>query len=187
MLVFKDVEKLYGKNVGLKKHSFTLQKGNLYLFVGENGSGKSTALKIISKSINAVSSGEIDNKFQEVVFLPEKFSLPSLSTVRSYLMAFCVLENNLKQVDEMMKSFNLKNKPIFSLSKGMMQKVGIIQTLLSDAELYLFDEPTDGLDIEAKEVFKREIQKLIKSNKTVVISTHQKSFFDDVPYEEIDF
>ena len=58
------------------------------------------------------------------------------------------------------------------LSKGMQQKVLIIQSLIHNADLYIFDEPLSGLDDQTKERFVNEIKKLRKNSKLIVISTH---------------
>ena len=73
--------------------------------------------------------------------------------------------------------YELPNKNISALSKGNMQKVGIIQMVLSEGDLYLFDEPTDGLDNISVELFVDDLKKLLEKGKTIIISTHKKSVY----------
>ena len=62
----------------------------------------------------------------------------------------------------------------------MLQKLGILQTILNDGDLYLLDEPTDGLDVHSIRLFKEDIYKLLEKKKTIIISTHNKTLYKDL-------
>lgn len=184
MLNLMDVSKKYKNFYALKQINLKIEKGKLYLFIGENGSGKSTTIKLISKVIFA-NSGRINNEFSKVIYLPDQCNYPKLLTVKSYLSLY--LPNKNKEIDEKMKEYHLENKLIGGLSKGMQQKLGILQLLLCDADLYLFDEPQDGLDKVSCKMFKDDIDKLVKNGKTIIISTHMRTLFKDLQPEIIKF
>ena len=177
MLKLENVNKSYKKNVILKDISISFKSG-LYIIQGVNGSGKSTLLKIISGIIYK-NSGKI-HKDIRISYLPDKFSLPKLMRVNSYLYNF-INDNDKKKIcNEIMNKFQIPNKLLGNLSKGNIQKVGIAQVLLYQADCYIFDEPLDGLDSDMKKIFKLEIEKLICNKKIVIISLHNKSLFNNL-------
>ncbi|MDE5855486.1 MAG: ABC transporter ATP-binding protein [Anaeroplasmataceae bacterium] len=181
MLRLEDVKKSYHHNRGLRQVNLTIEPEKLYLFVGENGSGKSTTMKLISHVIfNSNKGGKIINDFKRIIYLPDKRSYPKLLTVEAYLKYYLPCIPNQTTLDFWMNKYHLPNKKIGSLSKGMLQKVGILQTFLNAGDLYLFDEPTDGLDVESIQLFKEDIKELLQQKKTVIISTHNKLLYKDL-------
>lgn len=178
MLKLEEVRKNYHKDRGLVSANLVIENNKLYLFVGENGSGKSTTIKLISRVIfNSPADGVIKNDFKKIIYLPDKRGYPKLLNVKTYLSYY--LMNN-RYIDEYIEKYHIPNKKIGGLSKGMLQKLGIVQTVLSDGDLYLFDEPTDGLDNDSIKIFKEDIIKLLALNKTVIISTHNKQIYRDL-------
>ena len=187
MLRLTDVSKRYKNHFALKNVNINIEKGKLYLFVGENGSGKSTTIKLISKVIFNNSGGIIENNFEKIVYLPDKCSYPNLLNVKTYLSMYLSKSTNINKIEEKMKEYHLENKMIASLSKGMLQKLGILQIILSNADLYIFDEPLNGLDKVSTQKFKSDIKKLIENEKTVIISTHSRMLFRDLTPNIIKF
>ncbi len=187
MLRLTDVSKRYKNHFALKNININIEKGKLYLFVGENGSGKSTTIKLISKVIFNNSGGIIENNFEKIVYLPDKCSYPNLLNVKTYLSMYLSKSTNINKIEEKMKEYHLENKMIASLSKGMLQKLGILQIILSNADLYIFDEPLNGLDKVSTQKFKSDIKKLIENEKTVIISTHSRMLFRDLTPNIIKF
>jgi len=187
MLRLTDVSKRYKNHFALKNININIEKGKLYLFVGENGSGKSTTIKLISRVIFNNSGGTIENDFEKIVYLPDKCSYPNLLNVKTYLSMYLSKSTNINKIEEKMKEYHLENKMIASLSKGMLQKLGILQIILSNADLYIFDEPLNGLDKVSTQKFKSDIKKLIENEKTVIISTHSRMLFRDLTPNVIKF
>lgn len=180
MLKLKEVRKEYKHDKGIHRVNITVNPGNLYLFVGENGSGKSTTIKLISNVIfNSERDGKIINEFKKIIYLPDKRTYPKLLYVLTFLR-FYLSNISPEVICEALKRYNLENTKIGNLSKGMYQKVGIIQTILSEGDLYLLDEPTDGLDVDTIATFKEDVKNLVFQNKAVVISTHNKNIFKDL-------
>lgn len=181
MLKLCEVEKNYHQDRGLKNINLTIKNGTLNLFVGSNGSGKSTTLKLIGHVIfNKNQQGTIINQFKKMIYLPDKRSYPKLLKVKTYLNYFLEKKIEEAKITYYLERYQLPNKPIGGLSKGMLQKLGILQSLLSEGDLYLLDEPTDGLDKASIELFKEDLLLQLKENKTFIISTHNRSLFRDL-------
>ncbi len=181
MLKFQDVRKKYSRSGGIERVNIGIEPQKFYLFLGENGSGKSTTLKLISKVIFPdKNQGTLLNEFKEIIYLPDKRSYPNLLSAKVYLAYYLSLKMKSKRIEEYLERYQLPNGKIGSFSKGMQQKLGIVQTILKDGDLYLFDEPTDGLDKESITLFKEDIEHLLKQKKTVIISTHNKNIFKDL-------
>ncbi len=181
MLKLEEVAKKYRHHDGLKSVNLTIEEGNLYLFVGKNGSGKSTTIKLISKVIfNHQNQGTMKNDFKHIIYLPDKRTYPKLlkaSTFLSYFLNHSRSEEDLKQY---LQRYQIPDKAIGTFSKGMLQKLGILQAILSEGDLYLLDEPTDGLDTISIKLLKEDLMYLIKQKKTIVISTHNRLIFKDL-------
>lgn len=140
MLKLIEIRKAYPHNRGIVQVSLTINAEQLYLFVGENGSGKSTTIKLISRVIfHKRKEGNLQNTFKRIIYLPDKRSYPKLLKVKTYLEYYLGKNNS---IETWLERYNLPNKTIGSLSKGMLQKLGILQTILNDGDLYLLDEPT---------------------------------------------
>lgn len=181
MLVIKNLIKSYKKNIILNNISYIFEEGNLYIIKGENGSGKSTLLKILSK-ISYKSSGEISGN-DNVAYLHDKPVFPYLMKVDDYLKTIIKLNNSKANYLDILEEYNIPNKRIFELSKGNKTKLGIVQVLLNEMDIYIFDEPIDGLDDFAKEMFKDKILELLSNNKIVIMSLHEMMLFDNYNYK----
>lgn len=185
-MIFKieNIFKKYKKNFVLQRFNYEFQSG-LYLFIGINGSGKSTTLKILSKLINPTNN---NYKISEakVAYLCEKIEIGS-TRVSTFLKSVKKLNNSKLNLKEEMKRWRLPNKLIPNLSKGNKQKCGIIMMKLAECDLYLFDEPTDALDEYSQKLFVDYIEELMKRDKIVIIATHEKSYFSGLKYTEVHF
>ena len=181
MLKLQEIKKLYSSHSGITKVSLTLFPGKLYLFLGKNGSGKSTTIKLISKIIfHHPKDGIMENTFQKVIYLPDKRSYPKLLETKTFLQYYLGSESSIKAIETAMEEYQLPNKPIGALSKGMLQKLGILQAILSQGDLYLLDEPTDGLDQDSIKRLKLSLTQMLEAGKTIVISTHSRQLFKEI-------
>ena len=172
------VEKKYKNHTVFSNVSISFCKGNLYILQGINGSGKSTLLKIIAGIIYKTSGKVI--KSGQISYLPDKFSMPKLMKVKSYFMEVFNTPNKEELYKELMEIYQIPNKRIGDLSKGNLQKLGLMQILHYDAKIYLLDEPLDGLDDRAKNILRDEIKKKLEDDKIVIMSLHNKTFFNEL-------
>lgn len=151
-----------------------INKGDKVLIKGKNGVGKTTLLKLIAGFIKPDSGSIIKKEHIKIKYLEDKFSLPNHLSVESY-------ENMLKSINNC--EFNCDIKVMFSiskhtiiknLSKGNRQKLGILTTLMGDFDIYVLDEPLNGLDNESRELFIDYLNNL--RGVTIVVVTHQTNF-----------
>ena len=164
MLVLNNINKSFKNIKVLKNISFTVKENKIFAFLGPNGVGKTTLIKIISGLISADSG--------TVLLDDKKISMDKISTmfdgsrnlywnisVRENFYYFTALKGRFKkEVDylleknkEIFQIDNLLDKKYGELSLGQKQIVAVINTLLSNPELACFDEPSNGLDIYYEE------------------------------------
>lgn len=168
----KNLSFYYGKKIILNNISFSIKKGDIIALVGNNGVGKTTLLKILAKQIK---HKQINHNYN-VSFLINKPCFYPYMTGYQNLHYFALnIKNKLfteKEVLELVDLYRDQNLKYHKYSLGMKQKLGIAKCLLDDADLYVFDEPLNGLDFKGICMF-RDIISLLKSlNKTVIISSH---------------
>lgn len=184
-ITIQNLTKKYGEQLALDNVSFSIQKGEVVGLLGPNGAGKSTLMKSVTGAI-LPTSGEIEvdgfsvlkqpiETKKKIGFLPENNPLYYEMYVKEYLQFVANLRKENKQrIEEVIQKVGLtpeSHKKIGQLSKGFKQRVGLAQAILSNPEILILDEPTNGLDpnqiLEIRDVI-REIGK----SKTVILSTH---------------
>lgn len=175
MISLVNVEKKYNGHIVLDNLTMYIDKPGLFIIHGINGSGKSTLIKLLSGIIYKT-DGEFKINYT-VSYLPDKFSMPKLMRVKSYLS---IVLNDKTKMDELVSKYQIPNKRIGDLSKGNQQKLGLLQILDYEADCYILDEPLDGLDDYAKKLFKEIIKEKIENNKTIILSLHNKTIFNDL-------
>ena len=184
MLVARDIVKVYGKKTVLKKVNMTINKGDIYGFIGKNGAGKTTFMRVIL-SLTYPKSGEVklfgDKTLQEVGLkvgsLIEAPGLYKNYTAEENLKRFSTLygadESKIPEILKLVGLGNTGNKKAKDFSLGMRQRLGIAIALLGEPELLLLDEPINGLDPEGIKDIRDLIVKLNKEkNITFLISSH---------------
>lgn len=184
IIELNNITKNYQRNKVLCNLSYSFKKGYYYILVGENGCGKSTLIKSILGLVK-LNSGKIILNTNKISYIPEKISFPEFITVYDFLvniglirgMTQNILEERILKLLCEWKIEAAKNKQMSYLSKGMHQKVLIIQALLRDSELYLFDEPLNGLDSYMKAKFLETISQLKQQKKTVLVITHYPEYY----------
>jgi ABC-2 type transport system ATP-binding protein len=183
-----NVSKTFGKHVAVDGLSLSVPKGSVYGFIGPNGSGKTTTLRMIMNILHP-DSGNIlvfgeslkTSSNDNIGYMPEERGLYKRMKVRELLIFLGSLksENNIKaKVDKWLERLELTdwaNKKVETLSKGMSQKVQFISTVVSQPELVILDEPFTGLDPVNTEVIKDAILEIQDQGTTVIFSTHDMS------------
>lgn len=182
MIEIKNLMKKYNNNIILDIPYFNFKSGNSYMVIGSNGSGKSTLIKCIL-GINKIDNGYVNIKTKNIGYIPEKYYFPDFCTINKFLE--CILElynmdNNYNLIEYYCNMFNLdKNKYLSKLSKGMMQKVLIIQSIIHNSDLFIFDEPLNGLDTKSQGLFFGIVNELKSKGKTIIITTHYPEFYNN--------
>ncbi len=154
-----DVTKTFGSITAVNALNLKVPEGRVYGFIGPNGSGKTTTLRMIM-NIYYPDIGEIKIFGQtqksavsdRIGYMPEERGLYKKMKVGDLLSFYGALKNGRglsSAVDQWLERFNLlewKNKKVEALSKGMSQKVQFIATVISQPEMIILDEPFSGLD-----------------------------------------
>ncbi|HOI46260.1 MAG TPA: ABC transporter ATP-binding protein [Bacilli bacterium] len=183
VIEIKDLVKQYPKVIALNHISLSIRSGEIVLLVGHNGSGKSTLLKCIMNHIRYI--GKIECFEPNIGYIPEKVLLPDFMKVEQFLIEIGRLKSTKEiEINPLLERYQLldkKNHKISSLSKGMKQKLLIIQSFMGDTKLFLFDEPLNGLDEASKELFMQDIQSLSSLKCTIIITTHSPEHY---PFKE---
>jgi len=181
----KDLTKKFGKFTALNGVDLELNEGEIYGFIGPNGAGKTTTIRCLLGILQATSGvvkifdmdtwSDAVEIHKNIAYVPGDVNLWDNLTGGEVLDLFIELQgtNNKKRREELIKKFDFDpTKKCSTYSKGNRQKVALIAALASDADFYILDEPTSGLDPLMEEVFKEEILKLKKKNKTILLSSH---------------
>ncbi len=186
MLIVKEVSKKFKKLEAVKEVSFQVESGEIVGILGPNGAGKSTTIKMIAGLLRTT-QGEItidgyDNKSVEAkkrfAYIPEFPEMYDMLTVDEHMRFIAqAYEINDWQsfIEPYYERFDLldkRSKLGKELSKGMKQKLSICCGLLTQADLYLFDEPMIGLDPKAIRETKKIMKELSDAGKTILVSTH---------------
>lgn len=177
MITINNLTKKFNEKAILSSLKLSLCEGDVAYIEGINGSGKTTLFKIICDILEK-DSGDIN--FKKNVNIGALIENPNFIENETMLYNLKFLANinknyNHDTIDKLAKTFHLdiycKTK-MKSYSLGMRQKVGIIQAVMENQNLLIFDEPTRGLDNEAIITFKDLVNKLKEERKTVIIASH---------------
>lgn len=189
----ENLSKKYGKKIIFSNLNISISNEKINLLVGSNGIGKTTFIKCLKQLVKY--DGYINNEEYEIAYSPDKVNYPDFISVYNFLYLLSstnqIARYKIKNLlTEKLKGFNIysyRNTPIIKLSKGTKQKISLIQALIQEKEVYIFDEPLNGIDEETKNVFIKEIIELVKKEKLVLIITHQSDSFPLKNVNIIDF
>jgi ABC-2 type transport system ATP-binding protein len=184
----EDVTKTFGPQTAVEAVSLTVPENTIYGFIGPNGSGKTTTLRMIMRILHP-DRGHIHVLGEEswqaandrVGYLPEERGLYKQMAVREVLQFFAALKglrDSRRAVDDWLARLGLAEhagKKVAALSKGMAQKVQFIAAVVARPALVLLDEPFSGLDPVNAEVLREAVLDLRRTGTTVVFSTHDMS------------
>jgi ABC-type multidrug transport system ATPase subunit len=195
MIELQQVTKAYGPAPGssrtvraLEEITLQIPTGATWAVVGPNGAGKSTLFALIlgflHPTTGRVRLAQLPPRTylrrHGAAFLPERFQLPGEWSVAAGLRALAQLEGLHGEaagdrVDYALERFGLAPhaaKPLATLSRGLLQRVGLAQTLLGQGRLVILDEPTEGLDPIWRIQFRELVNELRRDGRTILIASH---------------
>ncbi len=190
MIAAKNLRKVYGDFVAVDSIDFSVKKGESFGLLGPNGAGKSTTMKMIS-SVSKRTSGDLTilgkdpDKFGPEIrahlgVVPQKDmldrELKSWENLYTYGRFFGLSRKFLKpKVEELLAFAQLeekRNDKVEELSGGMQRRLAIARGLVNEPEMLLLDEPTTGLDPQARHILWDRLFRLKEQGVTLVLTTH---------------
>ena len=201
MLVLEtnNLSKKYKEHLAVDQVNMHIEKGDIYGFVGENGAGKTTVIRLIA-GLAKPTDGDfnlfgVNSKSPEIVKAREKLSgivesvslSPSLTAKNNIIFQSTLVGKKLtdEEIDNLLIKVGLdpkeiENKKVGSFSLGMRQRLGIAITLISEPEFIILDEPMNGLDPKGFVEIRDTIVELNKQGITFLISSHILSELEKV-------
>jgi len=192
VIKLENLTKKFGNFTAVNSINLEVHRGETIGLVGPNGAGKTTTIKMIAKILRP-NSGKIlirtnhsdlqDLKnISSTVIIGFLIDIPNFYNMTGYqlLKYFAKIQRYPKdklesRIDELLKLFKLsewKHERVRKYSKGMVQKLGIIQAILHDPEIIILDEPQTGLDPLARIEIRKYIKKLSALGKTIFVASH---------------
>lgn len=189
------ITKTYGSHTAVDALDLEIPMGSVYGFIGPNGSGKTTTIRMIlhiihpdSGDIEVLGRRETRASNDEIGYLPEERGLYKKMSVKRLLTYYGTLKGMRPSAArtaardwlERMELGDWIDKKVEALSKGMAQKVQFIATVISDPRLVILDEPFSGLDPVNLEVLREAILELRRRGSTVIFSTHDMAMAEQM-------
>ncbi|XEC96898.1 ABC transporter ATP-binding protein [Paenibacillus tarimensis] len=179
------LRKTFGDVTAVEEISFSVQAGEIFTIIGPNGAGKTTTLEMI-EGLQQPDSGKVSvfgkswNGHSEQIKMnigvqPQASALFDLLTVEENLDIFASFYDRCRPVEEIISLINLndhRNKYVKTLSGGQKQRLAIGLAMINDPKIIFLDEPTTGLDPQARRNIWDIVQKLKELGKTTILTTH---------------
>ncbi len=188
----KNLTKYYGKIKGVEDLTFTVKKGEIFGFLGPNGAGKTTTIRTLlgylhpTKGEAFIFGKNINENIVEIKtnvgYIPGDLNLYGHLTGKQFLDYFASLRSrDMTLLGDLLEIFEVPlERKIKGYSKGMKQKLGIIQAFMDDPTLVIMDEPTSSLDPLLQQKFYEFLNKQKKKGKTMFFSSHVLSEVDKI-------
>lgn len=187
MLTIENISYAYSKNRKpvLENYSLHIPQGSICGLLGRNGAGKSTLLYLICGLLRAKSGNIEYNGFNpadrqvdflnDVFIVPEEFYLPPMK-LKEYVASYAPFypKFSMDDLEKYLETFEMTpDVHLSQLSMGQKKRVFISFALACNTSLLILDEPTNGLDIPGKRLFRKAMLSGMNEDKTIIISTHQ--------------
>ncbi len=193
VVVTEQLTKRYGRRVGVQELSLSVPEGTVFGFLGPNGSGKTTTIRVLMGLLRA--TGGTANVFgrdcwreshrikSEVGYLSGDLRLYPWLTCKSALRIFELTRRRhlTAEGDELASKFGLEpDVRVRSMSRGMRQKLGLILALAHRPKLLILDEPTASLDPLMQETLYKHLRNLASNGHTIFFSSHTLKEVEDL-------
>jgi len=188
----RNLTKSYKDVLAVNNISFDVKKGEIFGFLGPNGAGKTTTIRVLLGYLRPndgeafifgknIKDNIVDIR-KNVGYIPGELALYEHLTGKQFLDYFSSLRNtDLPLLDDLLEIFELPlDKKIKTYSKGMKQKMGIIQAFMDDPDVVIMDEPTLGLDPLLQQKFYKFLREEKKKGRTMFFSSHILSEVDKI-------
>jgi ABC-2 type transport system ATP-binding protein len=195
IITVSNVSKRFGSTLAVDQLSFEVRPGEIFGLLGPNGAGKTTSIRMIldifqpdSGQIEIFGGSMTEEKKNLIGYLPEERGLYQEIPLNRCLAFLATLkgmpENNIQSIlDDYLRQFDLydvRQKKVKELSKGMQQKAQLISTLIHDPQLAIIDEPFTSLDPVNTEMVKDMLELKRDEGKAIIMSTHQMNQVEEL-------
>lgn len=182
LIKFNNVKKKFNNKWIINNFNYTFYQGYVYLLKGENGSGKSTIIKL-ALGLYFPTQGKIERHYNNYRYVPELLPIKSEIKVVTYLAYICKLMG-LKRDHELERVLEVElNKQLKSLSKGNTKKILLYLAFIGNPEVIFLDEPLDGLDKAMQQTVINYM--LAKTDICYIISSHNEKVYDDFTNKKV--
>ena len=185
VLSVRELRKSFGPIVAVESISFEVAQGEIFTIIGPNGAGKTTTLEMI-EGLQSPERGEVEvlgmnwrrhgeEIKQRIGVQPQSSALFDLLTVYENLDVFQSFYSRKRDIGEILELINLsehRNKRVKTLSGGQKQRLAIGLAMANDPDILFLDEPTTGLDPQARRNIWEIVLKLKELGKTTILTTH---------------
>lgn len=190
MIEIKNITKKYGDFTAVDNMNITVEDGKIIGFIGANGAGKSTTIKMMTGIIKpnkgdillngrSIQKNMLEAK-KQFGYIPDSPDMFLRLTGLQYLNFICDIygvptEGRAENIINLCEEFKIKNSlndRIINYSHGMRQKINVVAVLLYNPSIWILDEPMVGLDPEAAFILKEKMKEHAKKGNTVFFSTH---------------
>ncbi len=186
MISVQHLTKRFGKFTAVDGVSLEIKEGEIFAFLGPNGSGKTTTMKSLVGLVKPTSGKILVNGIDvqmhpkeaktAVSYLPQRVIFPENLTAREIVRFFARLrgvpQTKADEVLEKARFNGFSDKPVSEFSGGMIQRLGLAVISLPNAQILLLDEPTASLDPQGVKRFREFVLEQKEQGKTIVFSTH---------------
>lgn len=191
MIRTENLTRDFGNHRGVFQLSLQVKPGEIFGFIGPNGSGKTTTIKALCGLLRPSSGKACINNIHVcprnisaikklIGYMPDKFGVYDQMSVWEYLDFFCAAyriprkkrRRRVADVLELTEAGYMLDYQVGSLSHGMTKRIGLARTLLHDPEVVILDEPANGLDPNGRIDMRRMILRLKEHGKTIMLSSH---------------
>ncbi|MBT2571161.1 ABC transporter ATP-binding protein [Planococcus sp. ISL-110] len=179
----QNVTKSFKAGRGIFDVSFELKTGHITALVGSNGAGKSTIINILTNSLKP-DRGEILRESQAVRYMPDDIEFPDTLTAEEIIRFLGDLKKEpiirQRALLDKVGLLEAKKLKVGQFSKGMRQRLNLAQSLMGNSQLYILDEPTNGLDPYWIANLKAMLEEERANNQIVLFSTHLLSLAQEI-------
>jgi ABC-2 type transport system ATP-binding protein len=191
MIRTEHLSKDFGGGRGVRDLNLSVPKGSIFGYIGPNGSGKTTTIRLLCGLLQPTSGRAFINGIEVtprtigtikrlIGYMPDNFGVYDQMSVWEYLDFFCAAYHipvatrpaRIREALDLTNAAHMLDYQVTSLSRGMRQRVGLAKTLLPNPEVLILDEPTSGLDPYARIEMRQTIQRLRDLQKTILLSSH---------------